>query len=588
MTIKNAIRKKLRRFALFCLVTASTAVTFNHGRLQAEDTHDSGALCGWVDDLSHETSSPSSNPSPNPLAKAHRKSNTIRPNAEPPVPQFLSITIGEELFINTCNYEQWLAGTLQDQDPKAAIAVNESNDELAVTPNPPAKTNRGSRTAADFNSTVAAIAAAASAGNPIAFTHWTEPFAMVGPFAKPAESLWQPAVVKTESVATQGEAKRSIVSTDAQVAAIAAWIDQTKAFVTTLSDQDFRVFIEGLPGATDNFEVADETIDVLALNDDVEDDSAVVSQLADGTDLASIDDLDGSDARSHIGSGPMIFTIEDTYASYDLAKEDRVAAAPVKDLTEPTADEHATPVLVWSDMLPSPQRQPLCFRSFAEQCDAGWSPKADRAVPSWQRRLLPTPSTDTVAVNTTAINEAEKIPPESETMTTDKEVVAENTTVNAIESSPAAAPGYWAGSPECWLDVLISKADEAAQLQQVVRQSLRPRRVGSELASLVVSGDGVASQLADRLAQAWPAAPAPAIPKAGSGAKLLARAEAAERSESESPAEAFSDEQLAQVGATLLQWVDVAQSVIDDMNDRIEDVAEVARSRGTQDDSQLR
>jgi hypothetical protein len=69
----------------------------------------------------------------------------------------------------------------------------------------------------------------------------------------------------------------------------------------------------------------------------------------------------------------------------------------------------------------------------------------------------------------------------------------------------------------------------------------------------------------------------------------LARAEAATQPVAEQPerqdsAESFSPEQLAQASATLRQWVDVAQSVIDDVSKRLVDVTEVARIRGTQND----
>ncbi|MCC9601641.1 hypothetical protein LOC67_13870 [Stieleria sp. JC731] len=676
MTIKNSIRKKLRRFALFCLVAASTTGVFHPNRLHAENTHDSSELCGWVDDLAKTSAATAK-------VTSAETPESLQSNDQTLVPHFLTITVGNELTIDTCNYEKWLQGTLKTSATRPTTVVSTANAIVDTA----ARAKNASRTASDFNQTLATIAAAA--GAPVPFTHWTEPFAMVGP---------------TES------------STQDEIAAFQNWIAHTTSMFRELKDQDFKALIESLPESKDKVEsveivaaaevtepaieesilvedvkVNEVDVDVLALNDEIELDEYNEAPSVADENLAAIDDVSGiavevSDvieaqpsepiyvdlleenegelvmvettpidvvvkfdtAAEHVGSAPMVFTIEETFASYDMTEDDLVADAETPVVAEPspavaaeetqtetiavyqpsaeefanaiaalenaantvnnlfaTANELATvevatqpetqpksqtvaeaivesapPKLLWTEVMPSPS-QPFCIRAINQQYETGWSPKADQAVPSWQRRLLPEPESDSAL-------EIVK----SETMTTEIEVVAENATVPAIESGP------WAGSPECWLDELFNKADEVAQLQHHVSQSLRPQRIGSEVASLVVSGDGLASEFAIQLAQVWPAAPvqvnplpvnpAPVDPIVGSGAKLLARAEAAEQPANEGAAEPFNDEQLAQVRATLLQWVDVAQSVIEDLNDRTSDVIEVARNRGTQDDSQVR
>lgn len=532
MTIKNSIRKKLRRFALFCLVAASTSAVYRPSQLQAEDTHDSIAmqvndtlhddseLCGWVDDL---TKTVEANPVQPP--------SSITKSSKALVPHFLTITVGKELIIDTCNYEKWLQGTLKDLPSIAAAKVAPQSADFTPAPT---KSTQSSRTASDFNAAVAAIVAAASSGTPVPFTHWTEPFAMVGPTYSTCEVEPACGDVTTDFAVVEAS---DVATPTAEVLAFKQWLTQTQSFIGQLDLDDFAAFVAeqqaSLAVAAEENVLASEG--VLAI-----------------VETTPIQEEPNAAVVAHLGTAPLIFTIEEAFASYDMAEEDLVAevfVAPIDEHPElivasladtsqadvlpknEQADkaeqaEHVVtneadieidvvtdaPKLVWMDTMLSPNRQPLCFRSFAEQCEAGWSPKADQAVPSWQRRLLPAPVEDTLTQIV-----------KSETMTAPIEAVAESTTV------PTTEPVALIGSPECWLDELIGKADQAARLQQRVSQSLRPHRMGSHLASLVVSGDEAASEFAVQLAQVWPAAPAPVNPIVGSGVKLLARAEAAEQ-----------------------------------------------------------
>ena len=166
------------------------------------------------------------------------------------------------------------------------------------------------------------------------------------------------------------------------------------------------------------------------------------------------------------------------------------------------------------------------------------------------------------------------------------------------EVSPEEAPSATAaivvadpmvvGSADCLLDEWIWNVSVTLEEERVTDEWLRPARIGNRVASLVVSGDRLASRVVSELALVWPAAAQPAKPIPGSGAKLLARAEAAEQLPEKGLAKPFTEPQLAQANAMFWQWVDVAQSVFDDVADHLDDVTEVARNRGTQDDSTRR
>ena len=167
------------------------------------------------------------------------------------------------------------------------------------------------------------------------------------------------------------------------------------------------------------------------------------------------------------------------------------------------------------------------------------------------------------------------------------ELVVANPSLPQGEEIVEEVPGY-VGSPDCLLEDVLWQVSVAMEDANVTDRWLRPKRVGKRLASLVVGGDRVATRVASELALVWPANAQPAKPIPGSGAKLLARAEAAEQLPAEGTAKPFTPEQLAQADAMFRQWVGVAQSVLDDLSDRLNDVTEVALHRGTQDDSNRR
>ena len=121
MTISRTIRKRLRRYALFCLMAATTAGMVETAQISnAGDTHDSGELCGWIEELSETTFS---------------KEATDKRKQTPKIlaPQFLAVNVDEELSIDTCSYDAWLAGTLAasnaakvdatDKDVKTDVAA---------------------------------------------------------------------------------------------------------------------------------------------------------------------------------------------------------------------------------------------------------------------------------------------------------------------------------------------------------------------------------------------------------------------------------------------------------------------------------
>ncbi|WP_182865042.1 hypothetical protein [Stieleria mannarensis] len=587
MTISRSIRKRLRRYALLCLLTATTAgfAETSHS-LKAEDTHDSGDLCGWVEDLSQTT---------------FRKAALANRNepAQPPAATFLTVSVDDELTIDTCNYDTYLTNLLaasqhdspttdpadKHTEPSADETHEPDADQDAVAVSKPS----ASRTSSQFNATLATIAAAASAGNPIPLAQWTEPFAMVGPDGS---------------------------HTPTEIKAFQAWFDHSKAFVAGLGNGAFSEFV---PVVDFDGQVADRPTDAVAAADrDVDHRLPVAAPL--------------------VGSSPIIATIEEAYQPYDLAAED-LPQSPEIDVAAdaPQGDTPEQPEVVWTDGLFSPSLQPFCIHSLGHMRESGWSPLAKSAWPAEERVAALPPDSDvkqpsevsepekeTVA---SAVDSAEQPQPAAEPEAVVAKIVplvpppiepiaAEEAAGGTEQPQPPAEPesivaevapvvpppvepmaedevlveeaSGLVGSPDCMLEDLIWQVSVAMEDANVTDQWLRPTRVGKRLASLVVGGDRVASQVASELALVWPVNAGPAKPIPGIGAKLLARAEAAEQLPAEGTAKPFTPEQLAQAGATLWQWVDVAQGVFDDLSDRLNDVTEVARNRGTQNDSKRR
>ncbi|QDV43378.1 hypothetical protein Enr13x_32340 [Stieleria neptunia] len=371
MTISRSIRKRLRRYALLCLVTASTAGFLETTPTSiAEDTHDSGDLRVWVEDLSRSSFS--------------QESVAIRKSAsQPPTPQFLTVSAEDQLTIDTCNFDTWLAGIL----PPSGNNPSPSDSEPAKAPNdaePPASDlvkSNASRTSSQFNSTLATIAAAASAGNPIPLSQWTEPFAMIGPDGS---------------------------HTPQEIKAFQAWFDNGKAFVAGLGNGDFNGFI---PVVDFDGEVAGPPTDSLAVLD-----SQPARPLTDARPQTV--------ARPLIGSSPVIATIEEAYQPYDLAAEDLAAASGRSEsgASDPedtaAADKPQDRQIVWTDGLFSPSLQPFCIHSLDLMRKPGWSPLAQKTIPSFQRVELPTEEAAVAEV------EQSEPPAEAETLVAEAAVEA--------------------------------------------------------------------------------------------------------------------------------------------------------------------
>ncbi|MEO1529968.1 MAG: hypothetical protein AAFX06_31520, partial [Planctomycetota bacterium] len=236
-----------------------------------------------------------------------------------------------------------------------------------------------------------------------------------------------------------------------------------------------------------------------------------------------------------VGSSPIIATIEEAYSPYDITVGRSV----------PTTHDYVT----WNDGLFVSRNQPFCIHSCLKVREPGWGPLAPATV--------------------------------------EQPMVVEDETVNpgvAIDSIGADI----VGSPECLQDEWFSQAGLIWQEAESVGQGLRPNVIGSSVAQVVVTCDEYLGIAANRLALVWPKEKRRVQPVAGAGAKLLARAEVAEQEESEVAVNTPDDAELAQATAILMQWVDTTQEVMNEVSKRWSGVAEVARNRGAQDDSQKR
>ncbi|MCO8123020.1 hypothetical protein NHH03_14825 [Stieleria sp. TO1_6] len=555
MTITRTIRKRLRRYALLCLVAATTVGGFESSRFSvAADTRHSSPLpsdlCGWVEDLSNTEFGPDS-AAANPVTQSANVGKNR--STEILVPQFFAITFSEQLSINTCNYDTWLADTLGNANQTAsatavtdlaaadlaagaytaedlpstdphvaevveaadlpsteppanqvaaeilseldALAIEQANTPAAVSePTPRVTTDTrtaSSRTGTDFNSVLAVIAASATTGNPIPFGHWTEPFAMIGS-----------------------------AGGDSQITSFQGWFDESMRMITQADikppvTKPNSIAVESVPPVESL--PPTEFVPLVDFDGQVDAPAMAVVAQADNSDLLR-------------GSSAVIVSIPEAYLPYDLAERDIDPELDSQVSTDdlpvtPPSAETDRPQLVWADGLFSPAEQPFCIRSLAAFREPGWSPLAIDSATA-DKQAMP-------AVDPALVDSAER--------------------------------------------VLVKWADQ-----------LRPQAIGRNVASLVVSSDEVAAHMADGLAQLWPTKPAPPEPKPGSGAKLLARAEAAEQLPQGRMTQPVMEQPLAQASATLMQWVHAAQSVFDEVNFRLSDVIEVARNRGTQHDATRR
>ncbi|MEO1617797.1 MAG: hypothetical protein AAFV88_18235 [Planctomycetota bacterium] len=581
MTLMHNARRRLRRYALFCLMAAgSAAVGFNAPISAADDfrlaagTHDSAAhasagpsvctpvdegLCGWFEECPESdavTPPAATHPAELIAAKPARKSAAI---ASTPT-NFLSVSAGETLVINTCNYDTWL-----QQNVRASSGVIDAtpdrdrdvacdggwyiDEEFESSPKAIRRTTLG------FNSTLATLAASASSGNPIPFGHWTEPFAMVGP----GGSHLPEKIEMFESWFQQS-------LDDAQ----AKCVDQLQAAlpVEIVPFVDFDGHVNG---------------DALT----VEDESASIALIETTRPALRVH----QDIRKRlIGSSPVIVTIEENYFAYDLSEQDltEVVSAPIE-----------TNAPVWTGLTDAPF-QPFCVHSFLPPAETNWSPLAKNTESS-PEKVDPQPT----APESRTIEQSEA-PAEVLSGIVERMIAIYEFAEQMVAYAPEKADE----------DARRLLRDSVATLQPLAN-SIQPRSstetarsVGTSIASLAGKShrwvDAVSGDLARNmvLAQQPPKQrkqqarrPRPAIQhraeKTGAGAKLIARADAAPRQQAEltdekDSAESISAEQLATATALVRQWVDVTRDALEPFRTRLQDVTEVARNRGTQDDSSRR
>ena len=247
--------------------------------------------------------------------------------------------------------------------------------------------------------------------------------------------------------------------------------------------------------------------------------------------------IDVADLQNRfVGSSPIITTIEEPYSPYDVTVG-RTANA-------------ANDYVVWNDGLFVSANQPFCIHSCLKVREPGWGPlglDADRVA-------------------------------------TDMREVPVDV---GVEDTPPTVVVAEIDDPECLKDEWLWKVGSIWQEAESAGERLRPQEIGSKVAQVVVVCDDCLDIAANRLALVWPKEQRPK-PIVGAGAKLLARAEVAEQEDSKDAVNDFDETELAQATAILMQWVEVAQEAVDGVTHRWSSVAEVARNRGAQNESQNR
>ncbi|KAA5540640.1 hypothetical protein FYK55_19795 [Roseiconus nitratireducens] len=649
MTINKTIRKRLRRYALFCLMAATSTVALEHSRFALSgETHDSGPLCGWVDPL--------------PPSDAGDKPIKPRPQANASLPiAFFSVDVSETLSIDTCNYDAWLAGTigrlatLRDSDPtapdqgklqrdrQAKLAGGEDDLLLASEPTDApaapgdsklaAPPTRSTRTSGHFNSTVAAIAAAATAGNPLPFGHWTEPFAMVGPershtveeirrfqdwFQESHRMISEYASARNQAPADLATVQWPTAQTSTTPASAPVPAGLGNGVSEQVCQGEFAVdgfvplvdFDGTLPNAsTPEADLALNSSDVDVVPETSSEagtqpegpqpDQVVIFELVETTpaDADSRPDavklLDGkpSDPASVssplVGGSAIIASIPEAYSPYDLAERDIQSAPSTFDQPQQD-DESSFQDLRWADSLFSPTGQPFCMRSIVLSRQSAWSP---------------------LSKSVERDDDASSLPTEGAVIAVDEEPLQ----VAAKESLPPTDGNAWRGSADCLLDEWAWHAGRTLERLAEIGEDFRAPRIGRQVARLASGGERIAAGVADRVATVWPAA-APAMQRIAqpvvqpvarpvarqdaqqeaepvapaAGARLLARAEAAERLPDDVEAASVDQRRLAEATATLLQWVDAGQGIVDQVSSRWSDVTRVARYHGGHGDTEQR
>jgi hypothetical protein len=427
------------------------------------------------------------------------------------VPQFLSVTVSDQLSIDTCTYDKWLSGNVTGEQASATPLANETdaaNTQAVVVgsvgddrimEDGVIDAAQLSRTSIDFCETLETIAVSAVPGKSVGFDYWTEPFSTIGPDGR---------------------------QTPGQTKTFHAWFSDSGRFMARWAADHAGGYVPVVD--------FDGRIDSVAGQSPASEDSC--PEIPTGEPSRSLTEASSPTAsapliKRFVGCSPIIATIEEAYLPYDLADRDLGDGEPMRDPGRADGTAETTMAsLVWADPLLSPWQTPFCIRSLAMTRESDWSP------------------------------------------------LAKNATANTSDQLPA-------GSADALLQNVIWQVGVALRDAGVTDPVLRPDRIGQQVALLVVSGDRLASWVARELALVWPVEAKPANPIPGIGARLLARAEAAERLRTESSEELVSKRQLARANAVLLQWVAVTQSVIDDLTHHLNDVTEVARNRGTQDES---
>ena len=258
--------------------------------------------------------------------------------------------------------------------------------------------------------------------------------------------------------------------------------------------------------------------------------------------------LENAVADRLVGSSPIITTIEEAYSPYDVTVGRSI----------PTTQDY----VVWNDGLFISRNQPFCIHSCLKVREPGWGPLGDKA-----------PEQPIVEDGRVA----------------DLPVVGDtNGTRAGSKAVDQLAGDDVLGSPECLEDEWLWRVGSIWQQASSSGQRLRPEMIGSKVAQVVVKCDECLEIAANRLALVWPKERRQIKPIIGAGAKLLARAEVAEREESKDAVKDFDDSKLAQANAILMRWVDAAQQVVEVASQRWSGVAEVARNRGAQAQSQTR
>ena len=411
---------------------------------------------------------------------------------------------------NTCNFD-----SIKNEDYSYSIGTH---DSFPIH----------SRTSCSFESSLAAIAATACASTGVSVEQMIEPFAMVGTQTNDIHTVFKleqwlsqakkdvfeayDLLIEQEATATEADAVASEVSShdDAEFdevslvplvdfdseldygdswvkplasASTAEPIDVDKSSQVTEPDWDDRdddsFSIVGTVGS----ESADEiTTAVEALEPSDQEPLHTFGQSV--LFESSQDDQPSAEpeavaAAPFAGSAPVIVSIDEVYMPYDFAVRD-LQVGRLFPLT----------------------KQPFCIRSRVELPE----------LPSARSHVAPS------------------IQDEIDELVLDEVQDADMKRANSDGNDELLEKALW------HTQLVIEDASK-------LRDTLRPKEIGRQIAAFVVSSDTIVNEVATRLARVWPAkAPLPPSP---AGAALLARAEAQAESVDPADDEAIDTEQIA-------------------------------------------